>query len=64
MIVETSSLHGEDTAAERGHGPDEALELKMSKNAIIFINVRFAGHACCWTDNVKSRPAWPDCLIG
>jgi len=30
-------------AAERGHAPDEALELKMLKDVPIFINVRFAG---------------------
>jgi len=38
-------------AAERGHAPDEALELKMLKDVPIFINVRFAGgDARCWAD--------------
>ena len=39
-----------EQGVQRGHGPVEALELKMSKDDPIFINVRFAGHACCSAD--------------
>jgi len=45
-----SPIFVERGAAQRGHGPDEALELKMPKEAPGVINVRIAGHACCSAD--------------
>jgi hypothetical protein len=35
---------------KQGLAPDKALELKMAQDAPIFINVRFAGEACCYAD--------------
>ena len=43
-------------AAQRGHEPVEALELKMFQDPPSFINVRFAGYACCSVDISRKRP--------
>ncbi len=40
----------DEEAVERGHEPVEALGLKLLRNAPRFINVRFAGYACCSAD--------------
>jgi len=48
---DSSCYSGKDDAAQQGLAPDKALELKMASDAPIFINVRFAGEACCWADS-------------
>jgi hypothetical protein len=42
-------------AAEHGHAPDDALELKMFEDYPFFINVRFAGDLQCSTDMTRNR---------
>ena len=37
-------------AVEQRLAPDKALELKMAQDGVLFINVRFAGEACCSAD--------------
>ena len=39
-------------AAEQGHEPVEALELKPLHDDPIVIYVRLAGYACCYADTL------------